>query len=164
MNQEEIDPVYDLIISQVKMIDREDLTDDVDQSPALREIERQRIYIWIRLFLKDEVSDIKEGDDFSIKYKLSGEELKTKFICFGKMNSFKDSEIENQIQMSTEDDPKVLCLMVNEDEIHNSENIPFIRTLFKVSKYHEDQVYRRDDLVFTNLRTAQEVEYIDCDF
>lgn len=164
MSQEEIDPVYELIISQVKMIDRQDLSDEVDQSPALKEVEKQRIYIWIRLYLKEEVKDIKEGDDFSIKYTLSGEELKTKFICFGKMNSFKDSEFENQIQMSTEDDPKILCLMVNEDDIQIGEHIPFIRTLFKVSKHHEEQVYRREDLVFINLRTGQQFEYIDCDF
>lgn len=164
MSQEEIDPVYELIISQVKMIDRQDLSDEVDQSPALKEVEKQRIYIWIRLYLKEEVKDIKEGDDFSIKYTLSGEELKTKFICFGKMNSFKDSEFENQIQMSTEDDTKILCLMVNEDDIQIGEHIPFIRTLFKVSKHHEEQVYRREDLVFTNLRTGQQLEYIDCDF
>jgi len=35
--------------------------------------------------------NLKEGDNFKIKYLSSGEELITKFICFGKKNSFKDS-------------------------------------------------------------------------
>jgi hypothetical protein len=35
--------------------------------------------LWIRLYLKDENLNILPGDD-TIKYTLSGEELKTKFI------------------------------------------------------------------------------------
>ena len=162
--QEELDPIYELIVSQVKNIDRDDLTDDVDQGPKSNQVEKQMVYIWIRLYIKEELSDIKEGDDFTIRYDLTGDELKTKFICFGKKNSFKDAEDFNQIQMTTEDDPKILCLMVNEDEIQNGEHIPFIRTLFKTSKHYKLQVYNREDLTFTNVRTGQSVEYIDCDF
>jgi hypothetical protein len=66
--------------------------------------------------------------------------------------------------MTTEDDTKCLCLMVNEDEIQTGEHIPFIRTLFKTSKHYTLQVYNRKDLTFTNFRTGQSVEYIDCDF
>jgi hypothetical protein len=160
--QEELDPIYELIVSQVKNIDRDDLTDDVDQGPKSNQVEKQMVYIWIRLYIKEELSDIKEGDDFTIRYE--NEELKTKFICFGKKNSFKDAEDFNQIQMTTEDDTKCLCLMVNEDEIQTGEHIPFIRTLFKTSKHYTLQVYNRDDLTFTNVRTGKSVEYIDCDF
>ncbi len=164
MKQEEIDPIYELIVSQIKMIDRNDLSDQIDQKPQFKEVEKQMVYIWIRLYLKDEVLDIKEGDDFIIKYDLTGEVLKSKFICFGKKNSIKDSEFENQIQMMLEDDPKTLCLMVSEDTIQNDESIPFIRSLFKVSKHYAPQVYSREDLLFTNVRTGQSLEYIDCDF
>ncbi len=164
MEQEEIDPIYELIVNQIKSIDRDDLSDEVEQKPQSKEIEKQMIYIWIRLYLKEESSNIKEGDDFSIKYTLSGEELKTKFICYGKKNSIKDSEFQNQIQMTTEDDSKILCLMVSEDTIQNDETIPFIRTLFKVSKHFTPQVYNREDLIFTNKRTGEIFEYIDCDF
>ena len=162
--QEELDPIYELIVSQVKNIERDDLTDDVDQGPKSSQVEKQMVYIWIRLYIKEELSDIKEGDDFTIRYDLTGEELKTKFICFGKKNSFKDAEDFNQIQMTEEDDTKILCLMINEDEIQIGEGIPFLRTLFKISKHYTLQVYNREDLVFTNVRTGQSDEYIDCDF
>ena len=66
--------------------------------------------------------------------------------------------------MTEEDDTKILCLMINEDEIQIGEGIPFLRTLFKISKHYTLQVYNREDLVFTNVRTGQSVEYIDCDF
>lgn len=164
MNTEEIDPIYELIVSQVKNINRDDLSDTVDQKPEFKEIEKQSVYIWIRLYLKDETSNIKEGDDFIIKYSLTGEELKSKFICFGKKNSIKDADLENQIQMITEDDPKILCLMVSEDTIQNDDSIPFLRSLFKISKHYTPQVYSREDLTFSNKRTGESFEYIDCDF
>ena len=166
MNREEIeyDPIYDLIVQQVKDIDTKSLSDDVDQDPKYNQVEKQIVYIWIRLYIKEELSDLKEGDNFSITYLESGEKMITKFICFGKKNSFKDSDDLNQIQMVGEDDTKCLCLMVNEEEIQSSEDIPFIRTLFKTSKHFQYQVYRREDLEFRNERTGQLVEYIDCDF
>ena len=108
--------------------------------------------------------NLKEGDNFKIKYLSSGEELITKFICFGKKNSFKDSNDFEQIQITAEDDNKCLCLMVDEQEIQTSEDIPFIRSLFRISKHFQYQVYKREELVFTNTRTGQSVEYIDCDF
>lgn len=160
----EYDPIYDSIVQQIKQIDRDDLSDDVDQGPLSSEVEKQKVYIWIRLYIKEEMSDLKEGDDFSITYTETNETLITKFICFGKKNSFKDSDDYDQIQITSEDDQKCLCLMVEENIIQTGEEIPFIRTLFKVSKHFDFQVYRREDLVFTNTRTGQSVEYIDCDF
>ena len=160
----EYDPIYDSIVQQIKQIDRDDLSDDVDQGPLSSEVEKQKVYIWIRLYIKEEISNLKEGDDFSITYTETNETLITKFICFGKMNSFKDSNDYEQIQIEAEDNPKCLCLMVEEDVIQTSSEIPFIRSLFKVSKHFDFQVYKREDLVFTNTRTGQSVEYIDCDF
>jgi len=160
----EYDPIYDSIVQQIKQIDRDDLSDDVDQGPLSSEVEKQKVYIWIRLYIKEEMSGLKEGDDFKIKYLDSGEELITKFICFGKKNSFKDSDDYDQIQITSEDDTKCLCLMVDEQEIQTSDAIPFIRSLFRVSKHFEYQVYKREDLTFTNVRTGESVEYIDCDF
>jgi len=165
INEEiEYDPIYDSIVQQIKQIDRDDLSDDVDQGPLSSEVEKQKVYIWIRLYIKDEVSDLKEGDDYSITYTETNESLITKFICFGKKNSFKDSDGFGEIQMTSEDDQKCLCLMVDEDTIQTGDEIPFIRTLFKVSRHFDYQVYKREDLVFTNTRTGQSVEYIDCDF
>ena len=165
MSEEEIEySIYDQLVEQIKNIDSDDLSDDVSQTPTMSEVEKQKVYIWIRLFLKEEISDIKDGDEFMIKYKSSGEELSTTFICFGKQNSFKDSEDYTEIQMLSDDDEKVLCLMVNEEDIKIGESIPFIRTLFKGSIHYQEQVYHRDDLTFTNTRTLEVMNYIDCDF
>jgi predicted GTPase len=160
----EYNPIYDSIVQQIKQIDRDDLSDDVDQGPLSSEVEKQKVYTWIRLYIKEEMINLKEGDNFKIKYLSSGEELITKFICFGKKNSFKDSDDYEQIQITAEDDSKCLCLMVDEQEIQTSEDIPFIRSLFRISKHFQYQVYKREELVFTNIRTGQSVEYIDCDF
>ena len=54
--------------------------------------------------------------------------------------------------------------MVNEDNVQNSTEIPFIRSLFKVSRHYQFQVYRREELTFTNERTGCKIEYYDCDF
>ena len=54
--------------------------------------------------------------------------------------------------------------MVNEEDIKIGESIPFIRTLFKGSIHYQEQVYHRDDMTFTNTRTLEVMNYIDCDF
>jgi len=165
MSEDEIEySIYDQLVEQIKSIDTDDLSDDVSQTPTMSEVEKQMVYIWIRLYLKEEISNIKDGDEFVINYKPSGEELNTTFICFGKQNSFKDAEDYTEIQMLTEDDKKVLCLMVNEEDIKIGESIPFIRTLFKGSIHYQEQVYHRDDMTFTNTRTSEVMKYIDCDF
>lgn len=156
--------IYDSLVEQIKKIETNELSDNINDEIEVSEVEKQKVYIWLRVFLKDELEDIKEGDNFKIVYLPSGEYLMTKFIAFGKKNSFKDADDYTQIQMVTEDDTKVLCLMVDENEIQNSQEIPFIRTLFKVSRHFEYQVYRREELVFTNERTGQSLEYIDCEF
>lgn len=157
-----ISSIYDSLIEQIKGIDTQDLTDEIKDEVITKEIEKQKVYYWIRLYLKDEIEDLKMGDDFLITYTNSGETLSSKFIAFGKKNLNRD--LDNVIvNYDPEDNPKCLCLMVDEEEM-NSEKIPFIRTLFKTSTYFEYQVYRREELTFTNTRTCQSCEYIDCDF
>jgi hypothetical protein len=126
-------------------------------------IEKQTTYIWTRLFLKEELSDIEPGDDVILTYIPSGEQLETKFVCYAKSDSNKN--IEDEItQFNTEDDKKILCLMVNQDTINVSDEIPFIRTLFKEGRHFEYQLFKRDELVFTNKRTNKTIEYFDCSY
>jgi hypothetical protein len=165
--------IYDSLIEQIKEIDTEGLSDNVENNPQMKIIEKQKVYFWIRLILKEELDDIKVGDDFKITYKFSGEDLMTKFIAYGKKNLNRDLDKEI-VSYDPEDDKKILTLMVDSDEVWSpsrdllleleSNKIPFIRTLFKTSPYYQFQVYKRSDLTFTNQRTNQDVEYIDCDF
>ena len=156
--------LYDIIYEQVKNIDTSTIDDSKYQEGSLfKVIEPQRVYIWIRVYLKEELSDINIGDDFEIKYLTSGESIMTKFICYSKKNLNKNVD-DDIINYQQEDDNKILCLMVDEEVIKKSNDIPFIRTLFKTSPYFELQVIRREELVFTNQRTNQQIEYVDVDF
>lgn len=155
--------LYDLIKEQVKNIETDNLSDDVDQTVSLEESEKQKTYFWVRVYLKDELKDVVPGDDFEICYSPSGEKTTLKFIAFGKKNLNRDLDTLVVANYEPEDNPKCLCLMVDEDEM-KSDSIPFIRTLFKTSPYFEFQVYRREQLVFTNMRTKEVCVYIDCDF
>lgn len=155
---------YDTIIESVKEIDIDSVkkweeTDNV----KLKTIESQKVYIWIRLYLKEELDDIKAGDDIIIKYIPSGESLVTKFICFGKTTLSKD-HLDEIVNFNPEDDKKILCLMVDQDIINKSDEIPFIRTLFKSGYHYQYQLVKRVDLTFTNKRTDNIIEYYDCDY
>ena len=157
---------YDQLLEAIKKIDTSNLSDenpDYVNPINSKVLEEQKVYFWIRLYLKDELSDVKPGDDFEICYIKSGETLVTKFVAFGKKNLNRD--LDNVIvNYDPEDDKKCLCLMVDEDEMKTSQKIPFIRTLFKTSPYFQFQVYRREELLFSNLRTGVICDYSDCDF
>jgi hypothetical protein len=126
-------------------------------------IEEQKIYFWIRLYLSEEDLNIQVGDDITISYEPSGEELVTKFICYGKSGLERDHNDE-VINYNPEDDKKILCLMVDENHVNYSQEIPFIRTLFKTGRHYEYQLMRRDELIFINKRNGIILDYFDCDF
>jgi hypothetical protein len=162
-DNKEMNTIYDNIIEQIKEIDPKDLRDNVDQTPSMKTIEGQKIYFWIRLYLKEDIKDIEEGDMFDISYR-GTETLKVQFIAFGKKNLVRDMD-DDIVNYDPEDDKKCLCLMVNETRVKKeSDDIPFIRTLFKTSPFYEYQLYKRSELTFTNTRTESKYEYIDVDF
>ena len=121
------------------------------------------MFFWIRIYLPKEIA-IEAGDDIIMKYVVSGEELDMQFVCYNKKNLRVSSE-QNIVGYDSEDDPKVLCVRIDEERIkNNSDDIPFIRKLFKISKYHEHELLRRNDLIITNVRTGENIDYYDIDF
>lgn len=154
--------IYEKLIEEIKNIETENLSDNVDKGAKLNIVEKQKVYFWIRIMLKNESSNLVVGDDIQIKYLKSDETLNTKFAAFGKKSL--NRNVDNIVSYDPEDDKKILCLMVDEDEISNSDSIPFIRTLFKNYRFYEFQVYRREELTFTNLRSNEIYDYIDADF
>lgn len=154
---------YDNLVEQIKVINTEEVKDwdKFNTDPAMTVVEEQKVYIWIRLFLKEE-SNIEVGDEIFMTYKPSGEKLETKFICFGKEGMEKDND--GLVNWNSEENKKVLCLMVNQDKINKGTDIPFIRTLFKTSIHYQYQLVKRDELVFINSRTGETLEYFDCDY
>lgn len=139
-------------------------------------IEEQKVYFWVRLYLSEENSKIKIGNDIIVKYKPlpiylndilaeegNSEELETKFICYDKKGLERNSKGQI-VNYNQEDDLRVLCLMVDSSVINTSNEIPFIRTLFKASKYYEYQLLRRSELLFIDKQSGETLEYYDCDF
>ena len=127
-------------------------------------VEEQKTYFWIRLYLKEEDTLLKPNDVIKVRYNPSSEELECKFICYNKRGLDRDND--NQVtNYSGEDDKKVLCLMVDSDRINkNSQDIPFIRTLFKIGRYYEYQLMKRDDLNFIDSKSGDILDFFDVDF
>lgn len=155
---------YDSLVEQIKTIKTEEVKNwDSNTDPVMNVVEQQKVYIWIRLYLKDELTSTQIGDDISMVYKPSGEKLSTKFICYGKTGLTKDhDDMEKIINFNPEDDKKELCLMVDESTINKGDGIPFIKTLFKTSIHYQYQLVRRDELIFVNDRTGEVLDYFDC--
>ena len=119
--------------------------------------------IHIRLYIKDEQPNIEIGDDITIHYTPSGEKMTTKFICYGKQGLDKDNG-ELVTHYNTEDDKKVLCLMIDEKTVNYSNEIPFIRTLFKTGRHFEYQLIKREELLFVIDKNDIVLDYYDTSF
>lgn len=154
---------YEKLVEQIKDIDTTDLSDDVDSSVVSKVTEEQRIYFWIRLYLNDDNINAEIGDDIVINYTPSGEKLNTKFICYDKKGLSKDHHGE-LTSYETEDDRKILCLMIDTKMVNNNDDVPFIRTLFKTGYHYEFQLIKRDELQFVMDKSGLVLEYYDIDF
>jgi hypothetical protein len=53
--------------------------------------------------------------------------------------------------------------MIEEKTINESDDIPFIRTLFKLGRHYEDQIIKRSELVFIKEQGGI-LDYYDCEF
>jgi len=151
------------LVEQVKDIDVEKLSDEVDNTSSTKIIEEQKIFFWIRLYLSEEDPNVQIGDDITIEWIHSGEKLKTKFITYGKEGVNKDQGDE-MVNFNPEDDKRILCLMIDTKMVNFNDDIPFIRTLFKTGYHYEYQLVKRNDLTFTNERNNMLLDYFDCDF
>ena len=149
------------IITEVKKVDVDKINfDKEDFNPSSRIIQKQRVYIWIRLYLKNEI-EIKPETLVQIEYN-GQEKLDTHFMFFGKkgLERDKDGQIVN---FDPEDDTKVLCLMVDVEKIDkDNENIPFMKTLFKLGKFYEPQIIKKSDFNFKVGETN--LDFYDIDF
>ena len=153
----------DNIVELIRTIDTTELTDSVDQNVVSKVTEEQKVYFWIRLYLKDDNINAEIGDDISINWKKSGEKLITKFICYGKTGLSKDHQDE-MTNYNPEDDKKCLCLMIDSKMVNFNNDVPFIRTLFKTGYHYEYQLVKREDLQFIIDKNGMILDYFECDF
>jgi hypothetical protein len=134
--------------------------DGFDRDLSVSILEKQKEFMWTRVYLKEDL-EISPEDIIKISYQ-DNESIELQFICYNKKDSNKDT-LESITEYNTEDDMKVLCLKVDVDLIElDSEHIPFIRSLFKKSKWHQRQIFRKEDLRV--LYNDSELEYIFIDF
>ena len=154
--------LYEFVQEQLKDVDTTELSDDISQDPEV-EITPEKVYFWTRVYMKEENPNVEIGDEITIKYLPSGEELKTQLITYGKSGLERNHDDE-LINFNPEDDKKVLCLMIDEKTINESDNIPFIRTLFKLGHHYEYNVMRREELIFTNDKNGIIIDWFYCDF
>lgn len=153
----------DRLVDEAKSINLEKVDfDKADFKPRAKIIEKQKIFRWTRLFVKEQVIDLKVNDEIQIKHIPTGELLETIFICFAKKNLEKDSD-GNIIAFDGEEDKKILCLMIDMEKLE-SDSIKFIRSLFQNTKWYEFQLLKRDELLFINKRTGENIEYFDVTF
>ena len=59
-----------------------------EEGSTTKIIEEQKVYFWIRVFLKEEDNNIQAGDNITIKYTPSGETLTTQFIADGTLSTY----------------------------------------------------------------------------
>ena len=104
---------YEDIVKQSQGIDTTKLDENVSTIPDTKIVETTKVFFWIRLYLKEELSDLVLGDDIQISYLPENENLVTKFICFGKTNLNKDYNSDSVSQYDPDDDKKILCLMID---------------------------------------------------
>lgn len=162
---------YDYLVEQARNINLDEITFDsnadlpVDKRPVKTKIEKQKVYFWIRVYLSEEIATIEPGDNIIIKYVSSGEKMETTFICYAKVGGEIEHDGEIIMNYNSEDNKKVLCLMVDEERInYDSEDIPFLRKLFRIGRYYDHVLLRRSELELTNTRTNQKLDYYDIEF
>jgi hypothetical protein len=157
--------LYESIVNMIKGIDDEEVKSFRYEGEAttVKEVEKTMTYFWIRIFLKEECESITPGDMVDMSYK--EENLEVIFSSYGRKNTRSSSEIDDEVtEYVHEEDKKCLIFLVDEDKIRkDSEDIPFIRTLFRSSPWFELQVYRREELVFKNRKTGVVYEYVGAD-
>src|ERR1035437_2227380 len=136
----------------------ENSRDDIGTRPlAIHFVEKQKIMLWVRLYLVEEYKDLLPGDIVTIEYIPNNEKIVMTFVCYAKTGSNKDNEGEFINHYNPEDDNRVICLMIDSSELNNSADI--IRGMFKNTIWYRYQLIKRNELIFThqNIRTKKSI-------
>lgn len=154
---------HDMLVEQAKSLNLDKIDfENSDFKPRNKVVEKQKVFRWTRLFVKEPISDLQINDKINIKHLPTGEVLESFFICYAKKGLERDSN-GAIVAFEGEEDNKTLCLMIDLDALE-SDKVEFIRTLFQNTKWYEYQLLRRDELIFENTRTSQTLEYFDVEF
>ncbi len=157
--------IYDEIVEKIKSIDINKIEfKDGKRKIVSDVIEKQREFLWLRVFLKEELNNINVGDEFTLRYELDNgdvENMTLEFISYGKNILNIDSDYDNVISnYDNEFNNKKLIFMVDKDKLISKLNI---RKIFKNTVYCEDVLIKRDSLLLLD-NNESSIEYIDMEF
>jgi hypothetical protein len=151
------------IVEEAKKVDLAKVNfEGEDFQPQTKIIQKQRVYFWLRLYIKDEI-DIKPETKINMVYNSGQETLETYFMYFGKKGFERDAQGQI-VNFNPEDDKKLLCLLIDAENINtNSNNIPYMRTLFPLGKFFQPQYIRKYDFTF-DLENGTQIDFFDIAF
>ena len=151
------------VVEDVKKIDLGKVNfDGEDFQPVSKIIQKQKVYFWIRLYIRDEI-DIKPETKVIITYLDGKETLDTHFMYFGKkgLERDKDGQI---INFNPEDDKKILCLMIDSYKIDvDNKDIPYMKTLFPLGRHFKPEYVKKSEFDFL-LNGEYALPFYDIDF
>lgn len=152
------------LIESIKAIDLKNYShNNEDFAPRVEITQKHKVFFWIRLYLHEEI-EIEPNDIVNLVYTPLNEKLETTFVCYSKPYT-SNSNNDNLTEYDPEDDKKVLCLMIDQSRVNeNSDDIPFIRSLFKVSRFYEDKVLRKGELKFVIEKNDIDLDYYSIGF
>lgn len=151
------------IVDKAKTIDVDKINfDGEDFQPKTKIIQKQRVYLWMRLYLKNDI-DILPETKVMMVYNGGEELLETYFMYFGKKGLERD--VNGQIiNFNPDDDKRVLCLLIDTDRLNvNCVDIPYIKTLFPLGKFYKPQYIKKMDFEFL-IDGDKQIEFYDIDF
>jgi hypothetical protein len=151
---------YESINNQIKDMDTESV--GTKRKVSTKITQAQGTFGYIRVYLSESDDTLKPGDFIDIEYPEGIEKFQTTFISYGKdLGKVRDSD--ELVDYVPEEDKKVLCLMVNIDHInYNSDHIPFLRSLFKMGRYFQYQLFKYEEL---NVKSElKDFQFFDINF
>lgn len=128
----------------------------------IREIEKQKEFFWIRVYLKDDDTVLKVGDIISISYRPTNEKMDMIFGGYEKegLNKNHNDQVINYV---SESDRSILICLVDLNRVNkDSEDIPTIRTFFRNSRHYAEDIFYKNDIVIST--KDKEYEYRSIDF
>ena len=158
MNKDQIKIETDNASDYEKIFENYSTVESDNRPIAIHHLEKQKTYLWIRLYLNNEV-ELTPNDTVTISYDI--ETLNTKFVCYAKKGSDRD-EGEFISNYNPEDDKKVLCLMVDFGDLESNNFISTIRSLFKNTIWYRYNLLKRDELIFSH--NGKQLSYYDTEF
>ena len=124
--------------------DPKNWTDEPDVK--IIQTEKQKVYVWIRIYLNEEDDILKSGDILTMTHVPTNEEVEIIFGSYEKegLNKNNDDEVINYI---SKNDKKILCCMIDSERINkDSDDIPTLRTFFRNSRYYTENIYMKSDI------------------